>query len=305
MHLIQLRYFLKVAELRSFTKAAEALHIAQPAVTRQIQQLEEELGVQLLLRHSKGAEPTEAGLRLRAGAEAMLRLATETRAQVLASASDVVGDLRVGFPPSVGATVIASAAARFHTTYPAVRLRLGEQYSNALRDALLDDELDLAIITNPIDHPQLDLQHLYVESLWVIYGPRLNSAFQGSEISLAQLANYPLIQLRHGNNISELIDSHARAQQLQFKVSVEAESLPVIKALLKAGSAVHVSPYTAYEQELRAGELAGKQLEGLHVTRCLARRIDRPRTLAQTAFVTTLLAEVNALAAASGGLVRC
>lgn len=83
MDLLQLRYFCKVADLRNFTKAAAALHVAQPAVTRQVQLLEDELGIQLLTRHNRGAVPTEAGNRLRAGAEAIFALMAQVKVDVV------------------------------------------------------------------------------------------------------------------------------------------------------------------------------------------------------------------------------
>ncbi|MCU4121168.1 LysR family transcriptional regulator [Variovorax sp. N23] len=83
MDLLQLRYFCKVADLRNFTKAAAALHVAQPAVTRQVQLLEDELGIRLLTRHNRGAMPTEAGNRLRAGAEAIFALLAQVKVDVV------------------------------------------------------------------------------------------------------------------------------------------------------------------------------------------------------------------------------
>lgn len=304
MDLVQLRYFLKVADLRSFTKAALALHIAQPAVTRQIRLLEEEFGVQLLLRHSRGAELTEAGVRLRAGAQAMLRLATETRAQVAASASEVMGELRVGFPPSVGASLVAKATATFHARHPAVRLHLEEGYSNGLRDALLADRLDLAVTTNATPNPLLDMQQIYTESLWAFYAPQLGSSLRGTELTLAQLARYPLIQLSSGNTLGTLLESLMRDQDLSLKVSVSSESLPVIKSLLQAGLGVHISPYTAFERDVRRRELAGKPMKGLTVARRVAWRVDRPRTLAQTTFLAVLQDEAKALVAQARGMIQ-
>src|SRR5439155_21992618 len=98
LDLIQLKYFLRVAELRSFSKAADALHVAQPAITRQIRLLEEELGVALFHRHSRGSEPTEAGRLLEARAAALLRLAEQTRVDVVSRARAPTGTVRVGFP---------------------------------------------------------------------------------------------------------------------------------------------------------------------------------------------------------------
>ncbi len=297
MDLTQLRYFLKVAELRSFTKAAEALHIAQPAVTRQVRLLEEELGVQLLLRHSKGAEPTEAGTSLQMGASAMLRLAEDVRSQVLASTSEVVGSLRIGFPMSVGATVIAKVAVRFHQAHPAVHLQFLEGHTIRMCDELLGDRLDMAVLTQPAPNPLLDMQFLYEEPLWVVFGAdsKAGKTFRGRDVTLQELGRHALIQLIGANSISSLIEERARQKKMSLNVSVESDSTSILKSLLLAGQGMHVSPLTAFLGELQRGELAGKPLKDTCVSRYIARRIDRPSTAAQAAFLSMLSEEVALL----------
>lgn len=304
MDLIQLRYFLKVAELRSFTKAAEALHIAQPAVTRQIRLLEAELGVQLLLRHSKGAMPTEAGLRLMAGAESMLRLAHETRADVVASAPSVAGNLRVGFPPALGAAVVAKTVMRFHRLYPNVRLQLEEGDSHRVRDAMLADRLDLGVLTNSAAHPQLVLQPLFDERLWVLHGVAMQDAFGCGEVSLAQLAAWPLAQFSAGDRVCILLASQAKRMGLALRIALESESVSIIKAIVTSGLAVHVAPFTAFRHDLLQGTLAGRPMEGLHIMRQLAARAGRPRTPAQSCFLGILLEEITSLVDSSQGMLK-
>ena len=102
MDLVQLRYFTRIAALRSFNRAAAHLAVAQPALTRPVKLLEEELGVQLLLRHSRGVEPTEAGEILAHGAETILRLADTVKSDVVTRAMEPRGTVRIGFPPSLG-----------------------------------------------------------------------------------------------------------------------------------------------------------------------------------------------------------
>ena len=101
MDLLQLRYFCKVADLRNFTRAAAALHVAQPAVTRQVQLLEDELGIQLLTRHNRGAVPTEAGNRLKAGAEAIFTLMAQVKVDVVShglAEAKSFDSIRCGWP---------------------------------------------------------------------------------------------------------------------------------------------------------------------------------------------------------------
>ncbi|WP_175202101.1 LysR family transcriptional regulator [Achromobacter insolitus] len=307
MDLVQLRYFLKVVELRSITKAAEALHIAQPAVTRQIRQLEEELGVQLLSRHSRGAEPTAAGLQLKAGAQAMLRLAQETRTNVQASADQVVGVIRIGFPPSVGAALIARSAATFRTQYPLTSVELHEGYSTALRDALLSDKLDIAVLTDATPNPLLEITPLYEECLWVFYKPGLIRlpGRKSAAIPLEALREVPLVQPGPENTLRRLLERTAQNGGFNLTVVLQSESLSVIRSLLEYEAGAHVSPYTALEPELKAGSIEGRQIEGLWVTRSLARRVDRPMTTAQEKFMGTLRQRICELTALAAGMLRC
>lgn len=304
MDLTQLRYFLKVAELRSFTKAAEALHIAQPAVTRQMRLLEGELGVQLLHRHSKGAEPTEAGMRLQAGAQAMLQLVSETRARVIASASEVVGRLRVGFPPSLASALMGQTIAAFHRRNPAVQLHLEEGYSQPLREQLLADGLDAAIVTDQIAPPALDLQPLFEERMWVVFAPKFAASFPLREADLSSIVKHPLIQPSSRSVMNDLLAERARAQRRELRFGVDSESLPVIRRLVQEGLGVHVSPYSSLASEIETGLLEGRPLKGMSVSRSVLTRQDRPRTLALTVFLRTLVEAAHDVASRSKGMIR-
>lgn len=305
MDLTQLKYFLKVVELRSMTKAAQALHIAQPAITRQIRQLEEELGVELLLRHSRGAEPTEAGLQLQAGAAAMLRLAAETRSTVQASSQQVVGTVRVGFPPSVGASLVAQAATTFRQAHPMADLVLDEGYSTQLRDALLSDRLDIAVLTDAPANPLLHQSPLYEESLWVFYHPGHKVAgSRKASLAVRSLRDLALIQPSPDNTLRRLLEHAARAEGFALNVIMQSESLAVTRGLLANAAGAHVSPYTALQDDLGAGTLEGRQIDGLWVTRSLARRVDRPMTLAQQKFIIALQDEVGALRSSAPDMIR-
>lgn len=306
MDLVQLKYFLKVVELRSMTKAAQALHVAQPAITRQIRQLEEELGVELLHRHSRGAEPTEAGLQLQVGAQAMLRLASETRATVQATTQQVIGTVRVGFPPSVGAALVAQAAAAFRCAHPMAELILDEGYSARLRDALLSDRLDIAVLTDAPANPLLHQTPLYEESLWVFYphGSTIPSQTRGENLPLRSLRDQALIQPGPDNTLRQLIEHAARTEGFVLNVVMQSESLAVTRGLLASSVGAHVSPYTALQVDLQAGALDGQQIEGMWVTRSLARRVDRPLTLAQQKFIGALQDQVGALKVSAPGMIR-
>lgn len=307
MDLVQLKYFIRVSELKSFTKAASSLHIAQPAITRQVRQLEDELGVQLLFRHSRGAEPTDAGMQLKDGAEAIFRLLDQTRADVQASNSVVSGRLRIGFPPSLGDLLIGAAVGGFRQKYPQVILSLQEGYSQALRDGLLADKLDLALLTGHEENPLLVTTHLFDEALWIIDPPDSKprrASKQEQVFKLSDVAARDLVQPSRANTLRRLVEDKMAEAGLQVRVVVEAESLRLIKDLVKRGVGSHVSPFSAVSQEVEAGELSGGPLRDVHISRFLAHRVDRPLSLALTRFTEILMAELVGIQRNTKGAIK-
>ncbi|WP_341892018.1 LysR substrate-binding domain-containing protein [Variovorax sp. YR752] len=303
MDLVQLKYFCKVAELKSFTQAASALHVAQPAITRQIQLLEDELGVQLLFRHSRGAEPTEEGIRLKDGADSIFRLISQTRADVVACSTTATGNLRIGFPPSIGDLLIGSTVAAYRKLHPNVSLSLHEGYSHALRDALLADKLDLAILTGTKPNPLLQTQHLCDEHLWFIEPTDGAPYLKGSTFDFAEIAKRSLVQPGMNNTVRKLLERKAAESGVTLNVDVEAEALHVIKGLVQRGVGSHVSPYSAVSQDIENGQFSGGPIAGLSVARFLARRIDRPSNLALQRFQALIVEQLSGLARLAGGAI--
>jgi LysR family nitrogen assimilation transcriptional regulator len=294
MDLVQLRYFVQVAQLRSFTKASEVLHITQPALTRQVFLLEEELGVQLLFRHSRGAEPTEAGIRLLAGAEAIFRVVRDVTVDVAESSSRVAGVLRLGCPPSLGGFVIGTAVEAFRRKYPDVTFELREGLSNELRDQLLADRLDLAVLMKEADPPLISVR-LCDEDLWVLLPPEDPAGAAPKTYSLKALAKLPLIQPGRNQFVREYIESEAARLGVSLNVVSEADALQVTKDLVRRGMGAHISPYSGLATEILRGDFSGGPVKGLAISRFLVRRIDRPITLGVAKFQEVMFDTVRAL----------
>ena len=304
MDLVQLQYFLGVAESGSFTKAAATLHIAQPAITRQIRLLEEELGVQLLWRHSRGAELTEAGRRLASGSEAIFRDLAQVRAEVIASSDAVVGHLRIGFPPSVGTLLVVDVVASYRQRYPQVALSLKEGYSQVLRDDLLGDRLDLIVITGRETNPLLIARPLFDEQLWLLEAAGGSAKPPKVGYSLAAVSCRSLIQPSRTNTMRVLLEEKAREAGLELDVVLEAEALHLIKELVRRGVGAHVSPYSAISKNVLESGFVGGPIQGLLVSRQLVRRVDRPVSAALLRFEEVLDEELARAQRDSKGAVR-
>ena len=303
MDLVQLKYFIRVAELRSFSKAADALHVAQPAITRQIRLLEEEFGVSLLHRHSRGSQPTEAGELLKTGAEAILRLSEQVRGEVISRALVPTGAVRIGFPPSVGNLLIGSTVSCYRDQYPNVVVSLIEGYNQILQEWLLCDRIDLAIMTQFEGHPMLDSRPLYDESLWLL-GPHEPDRAWRSSFTVEDIATLPLIQTSHGNALRMLIEHAAAAHGFTLNIVIQAEALTVVKDLVRRGVGYHVSPYSAVMWVVDSGNFSGGPIQDLSISRFLVHRNDRPVTRAVSEMTKILIAELKKAAAVAGPLIR-
>jgi LysR family nitrogen assimilation transcriptional regulator len=301
MDLVQLKYFLRVAELRSFSKAADVLHVAQPAITRQIRLLEEELGVALFHRHSRGSEPTEAGQLLETRAAALLRMADQTRVDVVSRAVVPTGSVRVGFPPSVGNLLIGSTVATYRAKYPAVLISLVEGYNQVLQEWMLSDRIDVAVMTGFESHPLLESMPLFEEGLWLL-GPR--SRERKRSYTVRDLEHRPLIQTSHHNSLRMLLERAAAAQGFALNIVIQAEALEVIKQLVRRKVGFHVSPYSSVGPDAHRAMYSGGPLRDLAISRHLVWRNDRPRTRAVTEFKRILVEELKQAALVPGALIR-
>ena len=149
MELRQIRYFIHVASLRSFTKAARALNVAQPALSRHIQSLEDELRTQLLFRTTRGVVPTDAGSALLRMGESLLAFVEQMREEVSRAADVPSGNVIVGMPQSISLALAPLLMEECRSRLPMVRLRVTEGLSIFLEEWLNVAKIDVALMTNP------------------------------------------------------------------------------------------------------------------------------------------------------------
>jgi DNA-binding transcriptional LysR family regulator len=292
MDLKQLHTFLQVAEVGSLSKAAERLHIAQPALGRQIKQLEDEFGVALFTRHGRGMAPTSAGEVLIERATAILRLADDTRAEISAARDAVTGSVSLGLPPTVGDVLAAPLVEQFLRQYPAVTVRVVPAFSGYLIDMLQRGELDLAITYESSAPRQIKAEPLILETLFLIGPPgsKLNSQ---RPVDLATLAKLPAILPGPRQGLRKLVEDAARRAGIALTIPVEAESLQTLKQLVGRGLGYTVLPYAAVHTEVEAGELRAAPIGRPALTRklTLSRSFVRPTTNALRRFGEVLKAK--------------
>lgn len=192
MELRHLRYFVGVAEHLHFGRAAAALHISQPPLTRQIKQLEQELGVELFARNNRNVELTAAGRLALQEAKVLLAQADNLGLRAQQVARGASGELSIGFITVADYNVLPPLLKQFRATYPNVTLRLREATTDIQLEALRGDKLDIGIVLGPVVDSRLSFQPILREPL-VAALPASHRARKLAQVRVAQLAESPFI----------------------------------------------------------------------------------------------------------------
>src|SRR2546425_4662103 len=258
MEVHQLRYFVAVAELRHFTKAARGLRIAQPSVSRAIRVLEEELGTPLFHRMKGNVALTSAG-------EVLLPWARRVLADIDGAALEVRelaelrrGRLAVGATPSLTTTLLPPALARFHAAFPAVDLVLHEAGSRDLVRELEQGALDVALVILPMRHEMLETTPLLREELVVAVAPD-HALASRKTVAIADLKGVPLVMFRDGYDLRATTLAAFRRAGFEPTLALEGGEMDGVLRLAAAGLGVAVVPSLVIDPAgpLRAVRLAG------------------------------------------------
>lgn len=203
MELRELKYFLAVAKAESITKAAEALYVTQPNLSRQMKNLEAELGRQLFERGRRKITLTEAGKLLKKRAAEILELYGRTEQEIKSPDGTVAGDVRVGGGETRAFRLVAEAAARLNKRHPEVTLHIYSGDGEAIAERLDKGLIDFGIFIEPTDLAGYEHIRLPVTDMWGIFVRRDHPLARKQSVTAADLAEEPLIRSRHslGNSL--------------------------------------------------------------------------------------------------------
>lgn len=255
MDLRQLRYFVAIVEHGSFSKAANQLRVAQPALSQHLRHMEEELGVTLLHRGTRGVLPTEAGERLLQRAKSILTEFGELRDTVRGEKSAPVGEVRFGMPGTVSELLSVPLIEAAQLRYPSVRIRIAEAMSGYILDWLRRGEVDLAMIYSTADPSGLGIHHGLTEELCLFATPDLSAcqALPGQPVTLAEAGNLDLILPGPAHGLRDLIEEAALSVNVPIWPAIEIDSYAQIKQLAQRGRGYGILPRTAVAREVEAG----------------------------------------------------
>lgn len=205
MEIRVLQYFLAIAREQSISGAAEFLHISQPTLSRQIRDMEEELGKQLFIRGNRKIELTEEGMLLRRRAEEIVNLAKKTEKEIMNTDSVITGDIYIGAGETAAIDYVAQTAALLKEKHPAIQYHISSDDAIDILEQLDKGLIDFGIIIGSVDKVKYDYQLLPVKDSWGIL-MRKDAPLAAKEfVEAADLKNVPLIvsrQISDNHNIA-------------------------------------------------------------------------------------------------------
>jgi DNA-binding transcriptional LysR family regulator len=256
IELKQLEYFLAVADNLSFTKAAEEIHVAQPAISQQIKYLEFVLGLPLFNRDNKKVSLTEAGELFRKHALQVLE-SVDKAVQVIEELRGLErGSVSIAMSSTVATILMADLVHEFRNQFPDVKVRVSEAMTSESIHHIQNGELDLAIVTLPIqEDSSLVVENLFDEDLAAIVSVKHPLARNNTEsVSLKELAKYQWILASSSNGLRRLINDACSQKGFCPLVSIEVDRISSVKNLLiYSEEGVTILPPTAVLNELSLG----------------------------------------------------
>ena len=266
MELRQLEAFVTVARRASFTRAAEELHLTQPAVTRQIAALESELGALLFDRLGKSIQLTGAGETLLGYAEHILRLTDEAQDALEELAAGRAGRISIGAASTLATYVLPPLLTQFRQEHPGIELSLRTGLSARVRELVLSGVVDIGLVTTEGEPAQQD-GVLLSESLGVyetvLAVPPSHALATQPTATVTELSGEPLLAMTTGTNLRTYAEHILADAGVAASVTMELDSVEAIKRMVEAGLGVSLLPRVAIASEVAAGRLVALTLTGI------------------------------------------
>ncbi|ANG99490.1 LysR family transcriptional regulator [Brucella pseudogrignonensis] len=260
MDMRQMRYFVAIVEHGSFSRAAEFLHVAQPALSLHVRNMEADLETPLLFRTPRGVQPTEAGTILLRHARTILDQLTVAEEEIRGHQNDPEGEVRLGLPGTIGEILGVPLITAVHLRYPRIKLRIAEAMSGFVQQWLREGSIDLAVLYGEVAETGIRTEALLEEPLQFFGAPALAERDglppSGTALPFPDATRLPLILPGEGHGLRELLKRHARADDLGLNTVIEVDSYNNIKSLVCEGFGYSILPENAIAAEVAAGRLA-------------------------------------------------
>jgi len=289
MEIRQLRYFVRIVDLGSLSKAAADLYVAQPALSKQIASLEAELKVSLLVRSPRGVTPTEAGLAFYRQAQSLLRQLARVPDEVRSADASPSGVVAVGMPYSASNILAPALVAAVRERLPGIRLAITEEGSGYLEGLLAGGRLDLSLLyERDRPSPQIEERPLLVEELFLV-----TKAGGKGDVALADAAKQRFILPGPANSTRQVVEKAFAKAGAKLELVAEVDGPWTTKAMVAEGLGATILSRSALYPEKALGGLAVRRIVRPALTRAMNICVRRGETLARApAVVAEILVEV-------------
>ena len=285
MDLKQLEYFVRVAELGSFTRAAIALDVAQPALSRQVRLLEVELRQNLLTRNGRGALPTEAGKLLLAHGRGILHQVERAREELGRVRGSLAGRVAVGLPTSLARVLTVPLIRAFRIELPDATLSISEGLSVPMQESLIAGRLDIAVLYNAQPTAEIEITPLLEEDLLLVQRrpPGLPEDPPPGPITLRELGQLPLVIPTRPNAIRMHVESELANIGCRLNIALEIDGVSAILDLVADGAGYAVLSRNAVSSSIRPSAFSVRTITApvLRTKVSMATSSLRPTTLTQ------------------------
>ncbi|KAA8782439.1 DNA-binding transcriptional LysR family regulator [Paenibacillus sp. 4624] len=269
MNFHQLHIFYTVAEKGSFSAAAQALHMTQPAVTMQIQSLEDYFGTKLLLRSTKKIELSEAGRTLLPHAKRSVELVRQTDEAMSAFTQKLQGRLQLGASLTIGEYVLPRMLGPFAKQYPDISIVMKVMNTTQIMDEILKHQLNFGLIEAPVNHPDMIVEPVMQDELKLIVPAGHDLAGRG-KVNLEEVMNYPFVLREEGSGTRQVMEGQLQKKKIDpsdMNVVMELGSTGAVKSAVEAGVGITMLSPSSVQHELALGLVHIVDIRGLEFKR--------------------------------------
>ncbi len=265
----QLHIFHTVAEKGSFSAAATALYMTQPAVTMQVQSLEDTFGTKLFLRTTKKVELTDAGRALLPFAKKSVDLMRETELSMSRFTHMLQGRLLIGSSQTIGEYVLPRLLGPFGQEFPSITISMKVMNTTQILDEIINHQLNFGLIEAPIDHPDVYTEAVLSDELKLIV-PKGHELSGKAKITLEDALQYPFVLREQGSGTRLVMEEELRRHHIDpsaMKIIMELGSTGAVKSAVEAGIGLSIISQSSIKHERALGLLEARTIEGIRFSR--------------------------------------
>jgi DNA-binding transcriptional LysR family regulator len=269
LNLHLLRLFATVVRTGSFSRAADALHISQPAISKGVRDFELQVGCRLLDRTPKGVRPTREGRALARHAETLFAAERAAEDELLSLRSLDSGSLRVGASTTIATYMIAEYLGVFHREYPGIDLHLIIANTRDIADLMIAHEIEIALVEGPIEDEQLVSQAWRTDAMSLVVSPQHRFAASQHAIDSSELNDEVLIVREPGSGSREVVAQALASRGIEPKRTLEIGSTEAIKQTVASGLGVSIISSATISDQVKLGRLKVVAMRDLRIERTL------------------------------------